>query len=462
VVKITVAGFEKNLFSKPGGCGKSFPQFAQKEMNMAIDVEKENSKAGGLPQSVEPASDCDIFVSLLTGGGDHPYAFGLATQLISKGARLDLIGSDDLDCSDFQGKPNVSFLNLRGDQSPEASLPSKISRLLLFYAKLIYYAATSKPKIFHILWNNKFQTFDRTLLTLYYRLLGKRIVLTAHNVNASKRDSNDTLFNRLTLRFQYGLAAHIFVHSQKMKSELIEEFGVREFRVTVIPFGINNAVPNTSLTSEEAKKRLGLRSSEKTVLFFGNIAPYKGLEYLVRAIKQLAAGRDDYRLIIAGRPKGPQNYWDEIQKEIRDDVRTGRVLLKADYIRDEDIEVYFKAADVFALPYRHIYQSGVLFLGYSFGLPALAADVGPLKDEIVDGCTGFVFRPGDPVDIARSIETYFSSDLYANLGRKRQEIRQYAIEKNSWGLAGQATMDVYERLLSKAVLRGRDRWEDSL
>ncbi len=94
---------------------------------------------------------------------------------------------------------------------------------------------------------------------LFYRLLGKRIVLTVHNVNAGRRDSKDTPLNRLTLRIQYRLADHIFVHTEKMKLELIEEFGVQGHRVTVIPFGINNAVPNTRLTPSEARQRLGIR-----------------------------------------------------------------------------------------------------------------------------------------------------------------------------------------------------------
>ena len=100
-------------------------------------------------------------------------------------------------------------------------------------------------------------------------------------------------------------------------------------------------------------------------------------------------------------------------------MQRGRVLLRADFIPDDETEVYFKAADVLVLPYRHIYQSGVLFLGYSFGLPVLAADVGSLKDEIVEGKTGFVFRPEDPVDLARAIERYFASDLYADLNSRQ-------------------------------------------
>jgi len=99
------------------------------------------------------------------------------------------------------------------------------------------------------------------------------------------------------------------------------------------------------------------------------------------------------------------------------------------------------------LPYRHIYQSGVLFLGYSFGLPVLAADVGSLKDEIVEGETGFVFRPEDPIDLARAIETYFASDLYKDLSTRRHEIRDYATKQHSWDVVGQMTMSLYAGLL---------------
>ena len=141
----------------------------------------------------------NIPVSLLTGGADRPYVFGLAPALTSRGATLDLIGSNQLECPEFSNQPEVNFLNLRGSQRPDAGFVTKLSRLFMYYAKLVRYAATAKPRIFHILWNNKFEYFDRTLLMLYYKLLGKTIVLTAHNVNAGRRDSKDTHLNRLTL-----------------------------------------------------------------------------------------------------------------------------------------------------------------------------------------------------------------------------------------------------------------------
>src|SRR6185295_4996745 len=130
---------------------------------------------------------------------------------------------------------------------------------------LIRYAATAKPKVFHILWNNKFEHFDRTLLMLYYRLLGKRIVLTAHNVNAGARDATDTWLNRFTLGIQYRLTDHIFVHTEQMRGELVEAFGVPKTSISVIRYGINNAVPSTALTCEEARRRLGIGKGEKAI-----------------------------------------------------------------------------------------------------------------------------------------------------------------------------------------------------
>jgi glycosyltransferase involved in cell wall biosynthesis len=415
--------------------------------NLQIFEDATARQGADAPRLTTSEATRELAVALLTGGGDRPYAFGLATELISKGASLDLIGSDELDSPEFHGKSGVNFLNLRGDQRSDASFGKKIFRVLAYYAKLIRYASTARPRLFHILWNNKFEFFDRTILMLYYRLLGKRVVLTLHNVNARRRDSKDTFLNQLTLRSQYRLADHIFVHTEKMKIELIEEFGVQGARLTVIPFGINNAVPNTCLTPGEAKRRLGIRDGLRTILFFGNIAPYKGLEYLIGAFHQIVAEHDNYRLIIAGRPKNCEKYWAGIRGSIREDLQHGRILLIEEYVPDDATELYFKAADVLALPYRYIYQSGVLFLGYSFGLPVLAADVGSLKEDIVEGETGLVFRCEDPADLARAIEQYFSSDLFFELDKRRQQIQSFASERHSWNDVGQITTEVYASLL---------------
>ena len=124
-----------------------------------------------------------IRVCLLTGGDDRPYALGMASALVARGIATDFIGSDKLDTPELHRTPLITFLNLRGDQREDAPLRRKFIRILAYYARLAKYAGRSRAPIFHILWNNKFEHFDRTLLMFYYRLFGKRIVLTAHNVN---------------------------------------------------------------------------------------------------------------------------------------------------------------------------------------------------------------------------------------------------------------------------------------
>jgi glycosyltransferase involved in cell wall biosynthesis len=252
--------------------------------------------------------------------------------------------------------------------------------------------------------------------------------------------------NRATLKFQYRLCDHIFLHTEKMKAELVAGYGVPAGKATVIPFGLNSTVPDTALTPAGARQRLGISAPEKVLLFFGNIAPYKGVEYLVDAFLELAARRTDYRLVIAGRPKGEAEYWGRLEAKINASAARGRVLLKIEYVPDADTEIYFKAADVLILPYTHIFQSGVLFLGYNFGLPAIAADVGSLKEEIVEGRTGLVVPPRDPAGLVQAIEKYFASDLYVHLAERRQDIRQFARERYSWATVARLTTALYERL----------------
>ena len=304
--------------------------------------------ASAIPQisstSMRPTG-CNV--ALLTGGDDKPYVLGLVSALTSNGIIVDVIGSNDLDVPDLLHNSRVNFLNLRGDQRLDANLASKITRVLRYYWRLLAYAITTKVGIFHILWNNKFEVLDRTLLMLYYRVMGRRTVLTAHNVNMRKRDGTDSWLNRSSLKIQYRLSDHIFVHTQQMKSDLLTDFGVPGEKTSVIPFGINNTVPNSSMTAVDAKRMLGIRKSDKVILCFGQIAPYKGLEYLIDAFREVAEENASYWLIIAGKvKKGQTKYWNEIRRKIANGGIQNRITERIEHIPDEEVEVYFKAADV--------------------------------------------------------------------------------------------------------------------
>src|SRR5579862_4228305 len=273
-------------------------------------------------------------IGLLTGAQDGPYALGLATSLSVRGVNMEVIGGDAEDRPEFHRDSNLTFLNLRGQKQLNTGFITKVQGTLLYYFGLFRYAVRSKADVFHILWNNRFEYFDRTVLTLFYKMCGKKIVLTAHNINGRRRDGNDSMMNRLTLRIQYHLVDHVCVHTEKMKAELLSDFFVPERAVTIIVLPINTAFPETEITSSQARQRLGIEQDVKTILFFGRIGPYKGLEYLVKAFQGLPAG-GRYQLLIAGElKKGAEAYLKQIEETIEREIKDGRIIWRIQFIPD--------------------------------------------------------------------------------------------------------------------------------
>lgn len=398
-----------------------------------------------------PPARPDMKVSLLTGGDDPHYAIPLATSLADRGVQVEFIGNDDMETSSRLKRANIQYLNLRGSQDPRAALATKIARIGRYYKNLISYAARTESSVFHILWLNKFDTFDRTFLNILYKLNRKKLVFTAHNVNARKRDGTDTRANRASLRAMYALLDHIFVHTELCKEELIREYRVVPGKVSVIPYGLNTYVPDTPLSKSEARAVLGLEEMERVLLFFGQIAPYKGLDILLEALNVSSLQQPNYRLIVAGRAKrGSETYWQALRSCVEGE--RSRVLLKDTFIPDSDVPLLFKAADALILPYRAIYQSGPLSLAYRFGLPVIATRVGSFDRDVIPDVTGLLCEPENPNDLARAIRQYFESDLHLDGDRAQKRIREIALEKYSWEQVTRAIVDVYARLSRRGGL----------
>jgi glycosyltransferase involved in cell wall biosynthesis len=387
-------------------------------------------------------------ISLLTGGDDPNYALPFLSVLIDNGISVDFIGNNLMQNAEIVRHRNVNYYNLRGDQNEQVPFGRKVIRILKYYYRLVKYAARSDSRLFHILWLNKFIYFDRTILNIYFKLLGKKLVFTAHNVNARERNGNDTPFNRLTLKFLYEIVDHIIVHTEKMKLQLVEGFNIKESKISIISFSLNQFIPKSDLTRREAKEKLQLQESQYALLFFGRIASYKGLEYLVQAFSQFKEKKNQARLMVVGKiERDSTEYWKNIQRMIEEYQLRNYILFRIEYIPDEDIEIYFKAADVVILSYKNVFQSGPLFMAYNFGLPVIASDVGSFKEDIVEGQTGYICQPEDPKDLANKIELFFQSDLYKDLEVTQAKIRAYANETYSREKNGKLTSDIYKKLL---------------
>ena len=385
-------------------------------------------------------------VSILTGGRDPHYAVPLISSLALQPALIDVIGSDLFLTDELAGRTNVEVFNLHQINEPNTSAFKKLLRLAGTYWRLIAYAARTDSRLFHILWLTKAELVDTIVLLPAFKLLGKTMVFTAHNVDAGERDGRMTVTGSWMLRRLYRLMDHIFVHTDKMKQQLQHDFAVNAAKITVIPYGLNTAVPESGLTGQQAREKLGFGSNEKIVLSFGHITSYKGLEYAIEAVAILKKqGWDDVRLVIAGgvKDRAAASYYQALLAMIeRLDVRPS-VITRTEFIPDEDIELYFKSADVCVLPYKTIFQSGVLFLAFRFGLPVVATDVGSMSKDIIKGRTGFICRREDPLDLAHRLKEFFHSSLCHDPIRTRQDIRQLAEAGHAWSAVASTTFDVY-------------------
>lgn len=378
-------------------------------------------------------------ISVLTAGKDPHYALGLLEGLLSKPLKIDFIANDEMQSSPLVSSTNVSYLNLRGNQGINASMREKVLRVIRYYLALLKYAMTTKSNLFHILWFNKFELLDNTLLILFYRLLGKHIVYTAHNVNTRERDNCSNLIYKLSLKYLYKHVDHIFVHSAQMKSELVDVYSVGPGKITVIPFPVNNVITHSGLTRSEAREVLGIDDDQKVLLFFGRIARYKGLDLLIQALDCLPG----CKLLIVGEIKYSDGFWNQVEESIFRLGLDNRIYKKIGYVADEDVEIYFKASDLNVLPYKKIYQSGVIFLSYSFGVPVVVTDVGALAESVVEGVTGFVAAPDDPRDMAAKIGMFFQSDMYRYPEASRETIIRHVNEKHSWDRVTDTIYRVY-------------------
>ena len=181
---------------------------------------------------------------------------------------------------------------------------------------------------------------------------------------------------------------------------------VPDARYTILPHPVYSHF-GQPLEREEACRWLGLDPARKTLLFFGLIREYKGLDILLEAFRMLP---EDYQLIVAGEPYGSFDKYERILESL---PGKDRVKVFPSYIRDSEVKLYFSAADVSVLPYRSATQSGISSTSYHFDVPLIVTDVGGLKETIGDRGTGLVAPNASPEAVRDEIVRYFADPSIA-------------------------------------------------
>lgn len=191
------------------------------------------------------------------------------------------------------------------------------------------------------------------------------------------------------------------------------------------------------MDATQARQQLGIDPDKRTLLFFGLIRDYKGLDILLEALSQLD---DRYQLIIAGEPYGS---YDKYEKIIRERNLQSRIHTCLEYIPDGRVSPYFSAADVCVLPYRSATQSGISSVSYHFEVPLITTDVGGLRETVADRNTGLVVPPSQPQAIAQAIERYFDDP---NLRPQLVEGIRLEKERLSWSRFCENLINLYHTL----------------
>lgn len=167
-----------------------------------------------------------------------------------------------------------------------------------------------------------------------------------------------------------------------------------------------------------------------TLLFFGLIKRYKGLDLLLKAMPELIKAIPDVRLLIAGEVYGSDSQYTEL---IQSEGLTRHVEARFSFIPDNEVAAIFGRASLCVLPYRGASQSGVIALSYAFGIPVLASRLEGLAEYVDEGSTGLLVdaRPEpDPHDLAKAMIHYFQNGLYDSMSPAvREKALQYTWSK---------------------------------
>lgn len=270
------------------------------------------------------------------------------------------------------------------------------------------------PRVLHMHWPHRYlapRYGSATLarwITMFelrvLRLLGVRIVWTIHNIGAHDGGRSDD-----ELRGQVAIAsiAHaIICHCEAARALAADAWGLdatTQARMHVIAHGNYVGVYPDTYDRETAREELGLGPDERVFLFLGKIRPYKGVLDLIKAFRTIE--RTGVRLVITGQVE---------RRALTERLRSAaegdpRIMIRPGRVKDKRMQLFLRAADVMALPYRDVLTSGSAVLGMTFGLPIVAPRIGCLP-ETLEGCS-VLYDPEQSDGLRAALEEAMGADL---------------------------------------------------
>jgi glycosyltransferase involved in cell wall biosynthesis len=340
-------------------------------------------------------------------GIDH-YDNSLLRGLIAAGDECYLYSN--FDCEEPHVKYKKYFHNVG-----VGKLKSIISSFTGFFISMIHARFSGVQwLIFHIFSPNSFDLI--TLLVA--RLLGFKVLTIVHDIESLEFTTSPIIKNWVVDK----LPNQRVVHNNFCKEEIAKIISEKSLqRTAIIPhvnfiqlfnkYHANEKVveeiksDNKTINQLSPKIADAIKNGDEILLFFGQIKKAKGVDVLLKAA---AETKSNYKLIIAGKLRFED--WDRYDAIIKEKNLEDKVIPVIRHISDEERDVLFAISKAVILPYRFIYQSGVLLMAMSFPKLVLASDLSPNSDIVEDGKNGFLFKCKDVSHLAVKMDNLFSEN----------------------------------------------------
>ena len=227
---------------------------------------------------------------------------------------------------------------------------------------------------------------------------GTRVVSVLHNVIPHEPKPWDGVLIRYFIRSVDGFVAM----SESVRHDCLRFISKKHPKqVAFYPHPLYDHF-GALMDKAEARKQLGLPETGKILLFFGFIRDYKGLDLLLRAYADARLQNEQVHLVVAGEFYNNSETYYALEKELG---LKQPVIWRTEFIPNEQVRVYFSAADLIVQPYKSATQSGVTQIAYHFRKPMLVTNVGGLAEIVPNGKVGYVTAV-DPQAIADALADF--------------------------------------------------------
>ena len=254
-----------------------------------------------------------------------------------------------------------------------------------------------------------------TLLRRVRKNKHTKIICIADNIIPHEHRPGDKIFTRYFLK-----SCDAFITMSEKVMDDLRLFEKKKMGVVVQHPLYDNF--GEAISKDEARKKLGLLSSEKIILFFGFIRKYKGLDILLEAMADERIKNAGIKLIVAGEFYEDKNQYADLIDSLG---IKGQLILKTDFIPDSEVRNYLCAADAVIQPYRNATQSGVTPLAYHFEKPMVVTNVGGLASLVPHEKVGLVTGP-DATSVADAILRFYQLGENYFIPHLRSEKQKYS------------------------------------